>query len=146
MNIRNIENKDKDQVLEMMMVFYNSPAIIETPPKSKLLKNIEDCIGDVPFVEGFVFEENQDLLGYAMVAKSYSTEFAGLCVWIEDLYLLPQARGKAIAGKFFEFIENHYNAVRFRLEVAKDNVNAIKAYEKSGYKKLDYVEMTKEKL
>ncbi len=146
MNIRKIEKKDSNVVLEMMKAFYDSPAIIEKAPESVLRKDIEDCIGELPFIEGFVFEEEGKLLGYAMVAKSYSTEYGGICIWVEDLYLLPECRGKGIATKFFEHIESIYGdeAVRFRLEVAKDNENAIKSYEKSGYKKLDYAEMTKE--
>ncbi len=146
MKIREMLEKDTNTVLEMMKVFYSSPAIIEKAPERILRKDIEDCISELPYVEGVVFEEAEKILGYAIIAKSYSTEYGGVCIWTEDLYVLPEFRGQGIAKEFFEYIESKYEgeAVRFRLEVAKDNENAIKSYEKRGYKKLDYLEMTKE--
>ncbi len=146
MTIRPMIEADSSSVLELMTVFYNSPAVYQKADERILKKDIADCVGEMPFVEGFVFEENANLLGYAMVAKSYSTEYAGMCVWLEDLYLAPEARGLGIAKKFFEFVEKFYagQAVRFRLEVVKNNTNAIELYKKCGYNELDYMQMTKE--
>lgn len=146
MNIRKIERRDKPEIMRMMRGFYDSPAVIHQVPEAVLSQDIEDCMGECPYIEGFVFEEDLVLAGYAMIAKSYSTEFGGLCVWIEDLYIETAFRGMGIGSQFFQYIEHEYagKAVRFRLEVAKDNENAIGVYEKNGYKKLGYVEMTKE--
>ena len=52
--------------------------------------DVENCINENPYLEGYVFEENGVLLGYAMVAKSFSTEFGKPCMWIEDIYLKPE--------------------------------------------------------
>ena len=58
-----------------------------------------------------------------MVAKSYSTEYGGMCVWVEDLYMKEEARGLGIGTAFFRFLDEKYKdqAVRFRLEVEEDN-------------------------
>lgn len=143
--IRFIERRDKEQIMTMMRGFYDSPAVTYEVPNQVLSQDIEDCMGACPYVEGFVFEENENLAGYAMIAKSYSTEFGGLCIWIEDLYIEPDYRGQGIGTKFFQHLEDIYKgkAVRYRLEVAADNVNAIGVYEKSGYERVGYVEMSK---
>ncbi len=145
MHIRPMQTQDKEHVLAMMQVFYASPAVHVKASTNVLQQDIEDCISDMPFIEGYVFEENNALLGYAMVAKSYSTEYGGICLWLEDIYLLPQARGKGIGGQLFTFLEKKYKgkAVRLRLEVSNDNASAIKAYEKMGLTQMDYVQMTK---
>ena len=100
----------------------------------------------MPFIEGFVFEDAGEILGYSMVAKSYTTEFGGLCVWIEDLYIKEEFRGKGIGGEFFDFIEKRYEdkAVRYKLEVEDENVRAVSMYKKTGYDELGYRIMSKE--
>lgn len=143
--IRKMERQDKSTVMGMMRGFYDSPAVTYPVPDEVLSQDIEDCIGDCPYIEGYVFQEEDNLAGYAMIAKSYSTEFGGLCIWIEDLYIEAKYRGIGIGTQFFKYIEEAYRgkAVRYRLEVAADNENAIKVYEKNGYEKVGYVEMMK---
>lgn len=146
MIIREILPKDKQKVYEITRVFYNSPAVFGQIPDEVILKNIDNCISDYPYVEGFVIEECDEIIGYSMIAKSYSTEYGGLCIWIEDICLLEQCRGKGVASKVFQHIEGLYSgvAVRYRLEVEENNENAIKAYKKNGFNRLNYIQMTKE--
>ncbi|MGN0613120.1 MAG: GNAT family N-acetyltransferase [Porcipelethomonas sp.] len=142
-NIRKIERRDYDNVLEMMRVFYASPAVLSDPSEDILRRDIDDCLGDTPFIEGYVFEEEGTLAGYAMAAKSYSTEFGGMCIWIEDIYIVPQYRHKGIGSQFLHFIRTEYKgkAVLCRLEVEHENENAVAAYKKSGFTELPYVQM-----
>lgn len=143
--IRKMEQKDAQEVLWMMRVFYDSPAVFHKASDEILQKDIEDCISDMPLIDGFVFEKENVLLGYAMAAQNYSTEFGGVCIWLEDLYLKPEARNQGIATEFFGFLETYYpNAVRFKLEVETENEAAIAAYKKNGYGISPYFVMTKE--
>ncbi len=147
MEIREIMPRDRDELFLMMREFYDSPAVIENVPDEILMQDIDDCLSELPFVEGFVFEEGGETIGYAMIALSYSTEFGCICVWVEDLYLRPDVRGRGLSGEFFTFLENRYEGqpVRFRLEVEPGNKDAIAVYEKNGFRTLGYVLMTKEK-
>lgn len=141
-----MEKEDADEVFRMMKVFYQSPALLHKASDTVLKRNIENCINQNCYVEGYVFKEQEKIAGYSMVAKSYSTEFGGECIWIEDLYMKPEYRGKGIGTKFFQYLEEVYKdkVVRFRLEVEKNNQSAIAAYKKNGYQELAYVQMTKE--
>lgn len=145
-NIRKIKKQDSQSVFDMMRIFYNSPLVISTPSDEILKRNINDCLSDIPFVEGYVFEENNDIIGYAMMAKSYSTEFGGMCIWIEDIYIKSDYRHMGIGSRFLKFIENEYKgkAVLMRLEAENENKKAVAAYEKNGFSKLPYIEMIKE--
>lgn len=144
--IRQMESSDREEVLEMMKVFYASPAILHKASEEVLRRDIEDCLGDMPFLEGYVFEEDVTIAGYAMVAKCYTTEYGGLCIWVEDLYIKPEYRHRGLGSQFFSFLEKEYGgkAVRFKLEVEEENESAIKAYLKNGYQISPYLEMTKE--
>ncbi len=130
--IRNIQNEDRESVFKMMREFYNSPAVIHKASDAVLLADIEACLSDIPFIEGFVFEAEGKIAGYAMASKSFSTEAGGMCVWIEDLYLKPEFRGFGIGKDFFEFVEKRYSATaaRLRLEVEASNARAIEVYKK----------------
>lgn len=145
MKIRSFKPGDKEIVFAMMREFYDSPALLEQVPDAVLIRDIDDCLGDLPFVEGYLFEKDHETIGYAMTALSYSTEFGCICVWIEDLYLLERFRGQGLASEFFGFLEKKYQdqRARFRLEVEPSNDLAIKAYKKNGYRQVGYVQMAK---
>ena len=144
--IRSMTKQDKPEILQMMRVFYDSPAVEHTASNEILEKDIDDCLSDMPFLEGFVIEDKNKIIGYAMTAVSYTTEYGGICIWLEDLYLKPEYRHSGIAGEVFRFIENYYpEAVRFKLEVEPENEFAVKAYQKYSYQISPYFLMTKER-
>jgi GNAT superfamily N-acetyltransferase len=136
---------DTQEVFAMMRVFYDSPALIHKSSDAVLRRDIEACLSDSPFVEAYIFEADNETIGYSMVSKSYTTEYGGLCVWIEDLYLKEAYRGRGFGTQFFAFLELRYpEAVRFKLEVEQENETAVATYRKNGYAISEYFLMTKE--
>lgn len=141
--IRPMVEEDRDSVLDMMRVFYASPAVLSNGSEEIFRSDIDHCVGDSPYAEGYIFQEKQEVQGYAMVAKSFSTEFGKPCIWIEDLYIKEKYRGLGLGTQFFQFIEKKYPDALLRLEVEEENERAIKVYEKCGYEILPYLEMKK---
>ena len=94
-------------------------------------------------LEGYVFEEDETILGYAMVAKSFSTEYGKPCVWIEDLYLKSEYRGEGTGSRFLRLMEEKYPGSVFRLEVEEENERAVRLYRQCGFDVLPYMEMKK---
>ena len=107
MMIRELTAADKDVVIDMMRVFYASAAVYTNGSEEIFENDVENCINENPYLEGYVFEENGVLLGYAMVAKSFSTEFGKPCMWIEDIYLKPECRGQGIGIQFMNFMKEN---------------------------------------
>ncbi len=141
--IRDMTAQDKSSVFEMMRVFYASPAVLSNGSDEIFLNDIENCINNNNYLEGYIIENSNDIQGYAMVAKSFSTEFGKPCIWIEDLYIKEQYRGLGIGKKVMEFITQKHTDCIFRLEVETENEKAIKLYEKCGFTVLPYMEMKK---
>jgi len=141
--IRRMTEQDREEVLAMMRVFYTSPAVFSDGSEEIYNADIDYCVGESPFLEGYIFEENETMQGYAMVAKSFSTEFGKPCMWVEDLYMKPEYRGLGIGSQFFRFLEEKYPEALFRLEVEAENERAVKVYEKCGFEVLPYMEMKK---
>lgn len=141
--VRNMTAADQNSVLEMMRVFYASPAVWSSGSEEIFRNDIENCINDNPYLEGFVIEDAGEILGYVMVAKSYSTEFGKRCIWIEDIYLKEECRNSGIGSYALQFIINRFPNSVFRLEVEEENTPAIAAYQKNGFSVLPYMEMKK---
>lgn len=141
--IRPMIFEDKDRVLEMMRVFYASPAVFTNGSDDIFRSDIENCINDNPYLEGYIFEVSGEIQGYGMIAKSFSTEFGRPCMWIEDIYIKESCRGAGIGSKFIDYIGEKYPDAILRLEVEEENERAVNVYKKNGFSFLPYLEMKK---
>lgn len=176
--MRDMRKRDKPEVLEMMRTFYASEAVLSNGSDEIFNNDINECISDSPYAEGFVFEAiyasdaadpagegsrntrqedatdsgNKDagsqdtekkLLGYAIIAHSFSTEYGKRCIWIEDLYLKEEARGMGLASAFLEYLKREYPDTLHRLEAEYENEHAMEVYRHKGFSELPYVEMVR---
>ena len=141
--IRPMKREDKEAVLGMMRDFYSSPAVLSNGSDEIFSADIETCVNGSPYLEGYVFENEGAVSGYAMVAKSFSTEFGKPCMWIEDLYIKEAYRGREIGKLMLDHICEKYPDSIFRLEVEAENERAVRLYRKCGFDVLPYVEMKK---
>lgn len=131
----------REEVLNMMRTFYASSAVFTNGSEEVFQCDVENCLNGNPFLEGYVFTEEDIVCGYAMVAKGFSTEFGKPCIWIEDIYLKPEFCGKGAGSLFLEFAKQTYEDAVLRLEVEAENARAVHVYRKCGFEVLPYMEM-----
>lgn len=143
--IRKMRENDRDIIIDMMRGFYASPCVYTNGSEEIFKADFDACVSNSPYLDGYVFEKDGRIIGYGMLAKSFSTEFGKKCIWIEDLFVLEAYRGLGVGSNFFKFIEEEYSDAIFRLEVEKENERAISVYEKNGFDYLPYLEMKKER-
>lgn len=141
--IREMKPQDQHCVLEMMRVFYASPAVLSNGSEEIFLNDFSNCIYNKQYLEGYIFENAEAIQGYAMVAKSFSTEFGKLCIWVEDLFIKEAYRGRGIGKAFLDYITQKYADCVIRLEVEEENETAVKLYQKCGFTQLPYMQMKK---
>lgn len=139
--IREMNTDDKCEILSMMREFYASDLVFTNGSEEIFETDFENCINDNPYIEGYVFCLDGKTLGYAMIAKSFSTEFGKQCIWFEDLYIKPEYRGNGIAPRFLQYIKELYPECVYRLEVEQENTHATHVYKKQGFSSLPYQEM-----
>jgi ribosomal protein S18 acetylase RimI-like enzyme len=144
--IRKINTDDKPKFIAMARDFYSSDAVLHNIPEANLAETFAAIISGSPFIKGLIFEYNGKVAGYSLLTFTYSNEAGGLVLWIDELYIAPEERGKGLGTELFAFIKNTYaNQVsRIRLEVKKSNHNAIKFYRKHNFVDLDYLQMVKD--
>lgn len=144
--IRKIDIKDKNEYITMSKRFYNSDAVLHSIPDDHIYKTFDIMMAGSPFVDGYIFEYNGEIAGYALLSITYSNEAGGHMLWIEEVYILPEYQGKGFGKELLAFIEKTYEkrVVRIRLEVEKSNQRAVSLYEKIGFTELDYMQMYKD--
>ena len=143
-SIRQMVESDRAAVMDIMQTFYSSPAVLTNGSAEIFEADIDACVSDSPYAEGYVFEDGGKIIGYGMLAKSFSTEFGKPCIWIEDLYIKEPHRGMGIGSAFFNMISEKYPNYLLRLEAEEENERAIAVYKKNGFEVLPYLEMKKE--
>ena len=142
-SIRRMQPQDRANVLEMMRVFYASPAVLSNGSEEIFKADFDNCINESPYLEGYIFEEENTIQGYAMLAKSFSTEFGKPCIWVEDLYIKEPYRSLGLGSLFLRYVADKYPDAVLRLEVEAENQWAVHVYQKAGFEELPYTEMKK---
>lgn len=142
--IRPMQPADRQAYLHLAEAFYSSDAVIKKISRRVMEAVFDDIISAGAHMQGFMLMDDAgETAGYALLAHSYSQEAGGKVLWVEELFISPEHRGKGLAKEFFVFVKETYaNKVkRIRLDVEADNENAIALYEKMGFKQLPYDQM-----
>ncbi|MBQ4093159.1 MAG: GNAT family N-acetyltransferase [Firmicutes bacterium] len=142
--IRKIEEKDREFFLAMTKDFYESDAVCYRIPEEYRTATFDELMRSDAYAEAFIFEEDGKPVGYSLIGKTWSQECGGIQVWIDEISVLPEYRGKGITTEFFSYIEKTVPAARYRLETEPENEAAARLYKRMGYEFCPYVQWLKE--
>ncbi|MDX9712286.1 MAG: GNAT family N-acetyltransferase [Ignavibacteriaceae bacterium] len=112
-----------------------SDRVITTEEKIK-----QSIFGNDQFIEVLIAEFEGKAVGYALFFKNYSTFLGKAGIYLEDLFVLPDYRGKGIGKSLLKKIisiakQRDYGRVEW--SVLDWNVSAIEIYKKIGAEPLD---------
>ena len=138
MNFRKIKREDAAAYVEMATDFYNSPAVLHSIPQNYIENTVKAVLLGTPFADVYMFEENNTVVGYGLLAYTYSQEAGGTVCWLEEIYVRPEARGAGVGAAFIEFVKEAVPAARYRLEVEPDNTRVKALYRRHGFAALGY--------
>lgn len=142
MTFRKIEERDVAAYTAMATDFYNSPAVLHSIPQASITNTARAVLNGTPYADIYIFEAEGAPVGYGLLALTHSQEAGGLCVWLEEIYLLPAWRGRGIGGAFIEFVKSTLPAARYRLEVEPENARAKALYARHGFGAMGYESYT----
>ena len=96
LTFRDMTLDDRDTVLPMVDAFYRSNAVDHPVPREIVERSFLAAAGNEPLLRGTLIFEEGRLAGYLYVTLCYSAEVGGTCVFIEEVYLLPEFRGRGL--------------------------------------------------
>ena len=141
--IRKFSPQDRQFYIECSKEFYSSPAVVHDVNPANFETTFDMLVKGDPAVDGYILEYDGQQAGYFIASFVYSNEVGGTVMWMEELFVLPQFRGKGLASSLFEYVKANFSdkVKRFRLELTKSNARAARLYTKMGFEELQYLQM-----
>lgn len=139
--IREITPQDKEEYIKMAQNFYNSDAVSHQIPKENFVKAFDAAINKNPFIKLYILESDGTTAGYAAIAVTFTTEGGGNTLWLDELYIKPEHRGKGLGRGLIEFLKKDDDIKRIRLEITPENERAKKLYVSEGFVPCEYSQL-----
>lgn len=109
-------------------------------------QGVTTALNDDSIARYWVIEKNNTgVIGSVSIVKEWSDWNSGYYWWIQNMYILPEFRGKGLMEQLIQALKEaarNEGALELRLYVHKNNAQAISAYQKVGFFDADYRIMT----
>jgi GNAT superfamily N-acetyltransferase len=126
---------DTDELLALMRGFYAE----EKYPfdEARTERALPAMLANPFYGAAWVFRLDGRAVGYLVVTHGYSLEFGGRDAFVDEVYMIPEMRGRGLGAMALGIAEEHCrrNGIgALHLEVERENPRARALYERSGYK------------
>jgi diamine N-acetyltransferase len=128
---------DLEPCLRLMQAYYQFDGIEFNATRARA--SLEQMIAG-NFGQAHLVRYNHQEVGYAIVLYGYSLEYGGRVLELDELYLIPEARGLGLGSAVLAFVQAQakaMDAVVITLETEANNQNAQMFYQKHGYTVLE---------
>lgn len=108
--------------------------------EDRFYNTFSEALNSEELINMLIFEENGKPVGFANLMTIFSVWSHGRAIILDDLYIIPEARGKGYGKKSLKFVEEFakerkYKRLQFQSE--ETNANAKGFYSAMGYMPTD---------
>jgi GNAT superfamily N-acetyltransferase len=123
-----------DLLAMMQGLFDEDPASFPVDA-SRFPATIETLLAEPARGSIILFEEAGRTRGYAILIPYWSNEYGGTIVYVDELFVVREARNRGVAHQFFQFVaaSRPFDAIALALEVSPANARAQRLYESVGF-------------
>ena len=129
-------DEDASEILAMMRALYveDEPAFAVDHRQFPL--TVEFFLAEPSRGSVIVFAEGTAIRGYAILIPYWSNEYGGTLLYVDELFVVPEARNRGIGHQFFDFLERTrpFDAVAIGLEASPGNLRAQRLYQSIGFR------------
>jgi GNAT superfamily N-acetyltransferase len=121
----------------MMQVLYAEDKSEFPVDQSRFAINVGTLVGMPSAGRIVLFRQGEHLCGYALLIPYWSNEFGGNVLFVDEMFVIPEARNRGIGRSFFKFLDQArpFEAVALALEVSPGNSGALGLYESIGFRR-----------
>lgn len=141
LKVRRAELKDLDKLIGFAYEEAREAEGAEMVPATLRTGIMTALINKEIAIYWVLVDRDDEPVGNVSALKEWSNWNAGFYWWIQSMYISPQYRGKGYLPLLLNTVNaeaKKQGALDLRLYVYKDNVRAIKAYEKTGFVEAKY--------
>jgi len=138
-NVRSASPADIPQLLALVRRYWEFERIAGFDALRVEL-TLQQLLADARLGAAWVAEEHGQLRGYLVAVLLLSLEHGGLMAEVDELFVLPQARGRGLGAQLLAAAEAALAArgcVRLQLELGVANEAARAFYARNGYRARD---------
>ena len=99
-----------------------------------------------PLGRAWLVHEDGQLIGYACLGLGFGIEYGGADAFVDDLYLVPTARGRGLGAAVLALLETEARTLGLAalfLVVDPDNRPARRLYDRAGFAETHWLLMAK---
>ena len=133
LSARRARPEDAALLLTMSRAFHDEDG---SPLDAAAQATIAHVAAGEPLAPAYLLEENGADIGFFILTLGYSVENGGTDGFIDDIYLIPAARGRGLGQKAVGLAMEEAKAIGIRvllLEVEAQNARAYHLYRKMGF-------------
>jgi GNAT superfamily N-acetyltransferase len=121
---------------EMIHALYVADCEPEKMNADKIDRTIAFLTANPGAGEIILFEAEGRVVGYSILINYWSNEYGGIVLYIDELYLCQEYRGKGMGTEFIRYlVRTGYNQCKaLSLEVVPSNSKAMKLYMRLGFR------------
>src|SRR5215471_5624108 len=127
----------KEELVTMMQALYAEDKSDFPVDQSRFGINVECLVANPSQGRIVLFRQGELLCGYALLVPYWSNEFGGTLLFVDAMFVIPEARNRSIGRRFFKFLDQTrpFGAVALALEVSPGNAGALRLYESLGFRR-----------
>ncbi len=137
---------ERPAIARLMHGLYDEGDGIRGLDDDKIARTFAHLDADARNGAGLVALDGDAVVGYALLFPFWSSEYGGLLLLLDELYVAPARRSRGIGGQFLAYIEGYarergYAAINFI--AMQHNARAIEFYRRHGYYQIPAVSFDK---
>jgi GNAT superfamily N-acetyltransferase len=136
---RPMQETEKETVGKLIRSLYQDDPESNFMTEAKISLTFQTLARHPDYGTVLVFEQQAQIIGYAILINFWSNEYGGIVVTIDELLVIPAFRGQGIGSAFIQYLidTKYHSFVALKLEVLPYNTRALKLYESLGFAQED---------
>jgi ribosomal protein S18 acetylase RimI-like enzyme len=141
------EEKGIGAVLRLMPLYYEYDGL---PYEAKVVERaLRTFVSNEQYGQMWLIQDDtlsKEAIGYIAITFGFTLEFGGHEAFVDELFILEEFRGQGVGSKAIDhaIVECKKAGVHaIRLEVTRDNTEALRLYKKLGFEDFERCLLTK---